>query len=479
MAPFDQRVFKANDIRGAYPDELDESFAFLLGRSLGEELRVGRAAVGWDARLSSPSLGGALAAGLRAAGAQVGALGLCPIELLYHVMGSGRGFDLGVMVTASHNPPRFNGFKVVGAGAAPLTERRGLDRVRRRISVAAAPLHPRCEPPEKSVFAESDYARFAATATGAEGLGALKVVVDPGNGVGGLLWRWAGEVCAVRPIEMNFEPDGRFPAHHPNPALLENLLPLRERVLAEGADLGLAHDGDADRTVAVLGDGHVLDGGETAAALCERMFGRAPAGRIALSMTVSRRVLDHFRARGVEPLLVPVGHAKAKRAMRDDPSIAFAGEQSGHYFYREFHCSESSLITSLHLLNLSAAGRLRPFVAGLPGPWLAPDREPTFPLADRAEALAACRRVARAAVDAFPEPDEITCEIDWQVRRRCRPRDIDGSEGVRVDYPDWWFCIRPSGTEPLIRLSLESRTAERLEEKLSALRGLVSRHLSA
>ena len=477
MARFDQSVFKANDIRGTYPDQLNEGFAFLFGRALGEVLGAERVAVGRDARLSSPTLAGALAEGLNAAGAEVGALGLCPIELVYHVTGSDYGFDLGVMVTASHNPAKFNGFKVVGPGAQPVTPRNGLDRVMRWIADAPAHAPGHWEPPPKSVLAEADYARRAAAIAGVPDAGGLKVVVDPGNGVGGLIWEMLSSVCNVPFVRMNFDPDGRFPAHEPNPSRLENLLPLRDRVLAEGADIGFAYDGDADRTMAVLDDGHITDGGETIAVLAGRLFGdELPAG-LAVSMTASRKVLDHFRRRSGEPLIVPVGHAKVKHAMRSDPAIRFAGEQSGHYFYREFHCCESSLITTLHLLHLAAAGRLGPQVRSLPGPWVRPAREPTFHFPHQAEALAACRSVTREAIEVFPQPGEIMCEVNWQVARHCTPADVDQAQGVRVDYPDWWFCVRPSGTEPVVRLAVEDRSEVRLRQRLAVLTSLISGHL--
>jgi phosphomannomutase len=324
--------------------------------------------------------------------------------------------------------------------------------------------------PQKDVFAEREYVRFVCRQIDDHApIDELKVVVDPGNGTGGLLWEELSQVTGLRPVPMNFPPDGHFPAHMPNPAKSENIEPLRRRVVAAKADIGLAYDGDADRTVAVLGDGHVVDGSQMIVALMEHLFENDPSARCAVSMTTSRKVLDFLRGKGMKPMVVPVGHAKVKRIMRDHPEIDFGGEESGHYFYREFFCCESSLITSLHLMQLRAENRLEPLLDELPGPWMGPDPEPAFPFSRRTEALAACSRAARGALDAFPEPEEIMCEYDWTIRRHCDPDDITGATGVRMDYPDWWFAVRPSGTEPLARLTGEARSEEELSHRLGVI----------
>jgi len=476
MTALDPQIFKANDIRGTYPDELDERFAYLLGRAAAEQLGARRVAVGRDCRLSSPALYAAFACGIRDAGGTVGAVGLCPIELLYYLMGTRDEFDLAAMVTASHNPPQYNGFKLVARGMKPVDERAGLRELSAWVSASDAQAPAKCDAPPQDVFAEDEYVRFALATAGAPDVSGLKVVVDPGNGTGGILWRVLSDALGVAPVRMNFEPDGRFPSHHPNPAKLENLEPLRARVLAEKADVGFAYDGDADRAVVVLGDGHVMDGSEMIVALVEHLLAGGASARCAVSMVASRKALDYVRARGEEPLIVPVGHAKVKRIMQAEPLLAFAGEQSGHYFYREFFCCESSLLTGLHVLHLAASGRLASLVAQMPGPWMTPAREPEFRFTRRDDALATCRAAARAALKEFPGCAEIMCEGTGEVRRQCAPGDLAGAEGVRVDYEDWWFAMRPSGTEPLARLSVEARTEQDLQAKLNALCKLFEAH---
>ena len=387
-------------------------------------------------------------------------------------MGCDVRFDMAVMVTASHNPPQFNGFKLVARGVEPISERSGLAVLRRWLLEAPAAAPPAAKALQKTVFPEDDYLRFALSLAGVPQVRSLKVVVDPGNGTGGLLWTGLDDALGIEPIRMNFEPDGRFPAHDPNPALLENLIPLRDRVTVERADIGFAYDGDADRTVAVLTDGHIMDGSEMILALFQHLFEGDQEARCAVSMVTSRKVLDFMRGQGSEPLIVPVGHAKVKSILRRDPHIAFAGEQSGHYFYRQFHCAESSLITTLCLLHMAASSRLEPLVQSLPGPWIAPDREPAFHFERQEDSLAACRSAARRAVEMFPDPLEIMCERDWRVARHCRPADIEQAEAIRVDYRHWWFCVRPSATEPLARLTAEAHTDEDLMQKLGALSAL-------
>jgi phosphomannomutase len=341
--------------------------------------------------------------------------------------------------------------------------------VREWMSSAPEPEERAFQAPVKSFFAEKAYADYAISVAGVPDASAIRVVADPGNGMAGLMWQELTAATGIKPIRMNFEPNGRFPAHEPNPSKLENLLPLRDRVVAEGADIGFAYDGDADRAVAVLADGYIMHGSEMIAAIVERLFEGSPPGRFAVNLVTSRKLLDFFRARGSEPVMGAVGHAKVKRLMRSDPTILFAGEQSGHYFYREFFCCESALITTLHLLHLAAAGRLQSLVEGLPGPWLMPAKEPSFNFADRDEAVAACRVAASEGLRTFPDPQEIACEAGWQVKRNCSAVDVEQADGIRVDYPDWWFCVRPSETEPLVRLTLEARTQTALQEKQAAL----------
>jgi len=465
----DTSVVKSYDIRGTYPDRLNERFAYLLGRALLRVVPAGRVAIGADPRLSSPALLRSLAAGLRQQGAQVASLGTCPTEVVYYAAGQQGGYDLGIMVTASHNPPEYNGFKVVKAGGEPVTGDTGLLEACRLMQgmTAEAP----AEAPTPAVDAEvaRAYADFAFDLVGVPDAAGLRVVVDPGNGVGGLIWQPITERLGLEPVRMNFEPDGNFPAHHPDPSRLQNLEPLIERVRQEGADLGFAYDGDADRVVVVLGDGRVVGGSEMTACIAVRLLEQNPGATFGVGQTMSRKVLDYFAEQGVEPVWTPVGHSKIKTILRARDDMVFAGEDAGHYYYRDFFCCDSSLITTLHILHLAAAGRLVGLVDSLAGPWYRPAKDPTFRFPDQALALRVCRQVAQAALDRYGDPLEITCETDAQLLRRCSRKDIERCDGARVDYRDWWFCVRPSGTEPIARLQLEARTEEMLAERTDEL----------
>jgi len=471
MISFDPEILKANDMRGTYPGQLDEEFARLLGWALPRVLSARKVAVGYDARVSSPALYASLVAGLRKSGAVVGTLGMCPTELLYFVLGSSEEYDLGVMVTASHNPPEFNGFKLCGPHAEPVTRQNGLQDVINMIRSQKAPPPEPAPEPERGVSAEEDYLKFALEYAGNPDCHDTKVVVDPGNGVGGLLWEYLQRETGFHPIRMNFEPDGRFPAHLPDITKEANMVPLRQKVLESGADLGLAYDGDADRVRAVLANGNVIDGSETGAALGLRIMRDHPGMNIAVGMTASRAVLDYLNENGCAPLLVPVGHAKIKRVMRSTSSLIFAAESSGHFYYRDFYFCDSALISTLLLLQMAAADELQPVARTIGSEWYSPPKSPVFRFEVWKEALRACRHVAQRALDQFAAPDEIICERNWQVDRKCAPTDIEQAEGVRVDYPDWYFCVRPSGTEPLARLTVQAKTPEQAAQMQQSLSG--------
>ncbi len=472
MPAIDASVVKSYDIRGTYPAQLDERFAYLLGRALLRVLPAGRVAVGHDCRLSSPALAASLAAGLRDEGAQVGALGLCPTELVYYAAGAPMGFDLGVMVTASHNPPEYNGFKVVKAGGEPVTGATGLREACRLMEAMDLDPPDGLGPLQADVPAAGDYAEFALNMVGPPLAGGLRVVVDPGNGVGGLLWDLLTERLGLEPVRMNFEPDGSFPAHHPDPSRLANLQPMIKRVRAEGASLGFAYDGDADRVVVVLADGHVVDGSEMTACIAMRLLEGEPGSPFGVGQTTSRKVLDFFAARGIEPVWTPVGHSKIKNVLRARPDMVFAGEDAGHYYYRDFFCCDSSLLTTLHVLHLASSGRLAELVGSFAHEWRRPAREPSFGFGDQGTAMDVCRRVALTALERHGEPAEITCEKDAVLLRRCTPGDVEACDGVRLDYADWWFCVRPSGTEPIARLALEARSEAMLAGRTEELTSL-------
>ncbi len=469
MSRVDLGVVKSYDIRGTYPDQLDGWFAYMFGRALPRVIDCERAALGWDARLSSPELAGSLTAGLRHEGVQVGVLGMCPTEFVYFAAGSEPSVDLGLMVTASHNPPEYNGLKVVRGAAEPVTGSTGLCEIVRLMGELDVEADPACNAPEADVALCEAYVDFALDLVGAPDTSGLSAIVDAGNGVGGMLWDLLQARLGVEPWRMNCRPDGHFPAHHPDPSRRENLLPLIEQVAERSACLGFSYDGDADRVVVVTEDGHVVDGSEMTACIALRLLEREPGSVFGVGQTTSRKVLDYFTQIDVEPVMVPVGHSKIKTVLRATPEMVFAGEDAGHYYYHDFYHCDSSLITTLHLLHMVADGRLAELVGSFAGPWYRPRREPSFKFDDKQHALEVCRTVAERALERHGQGDEITCERGGRVARNCAPDKVADCDGVRVDYEDWWFCVRPSGTEPIARLALEARSPALLQRRMAEL----------
>jgi phosphomannomutase len=464
----DTSVINPCDIRGVYPDPLSARFAWLLGGSAARVLGCRRVVVGRDGRHGGADLAAALIAGLTAEGVEVRFLGLCASEHVYFAAGE-EGIDAGFMVTASHNPAEYNGFKIVLGDGMPVTAQNGMDAIAQMMceceeDIPAVPPLPR---EAGSVVADS-YLKFALDLAGAPDVRGAEVVVDASSGVASLLWDGLADALGLRLHRLNWRPDGDFPGHGPDPTKPENLTEAAQAVVARGADIGFVHDGDADRVVTVLRDGHVMGGAETIACLA-RHQPIPPGGLFGVGHTVSRRTLEFLAGCGVEPVLLPVGHSKVSALMHADPRIAFAGEDSGHYYYRDFHCCDSALITILHMLHLLAGGDLEATVQSMPGGWVQDARPPRFPAANREIALGMCRRVAEQMLIREPDYTEIICEADSRILRGCTPEDIAAADGVRVDYPDWWFCVRPSGTEAMARLSVEARSPERLRARTRVL----------
>jgi len=476
MPDLPSQVFKTNDIRGVYPHELDERFSFLLGRAIARVRGARRVVVGRDGRLSSSVLHAALDAGLRKEGVETDSLGLCPTELLYYLMGATDRWDLGVMITASHNPPEFNGFKVVAPGGAPISGHDLRDSVVDVDSEEGLAGQSSLSAPLKSVHPEEDYLDFALKVAPVGNVASLRVVVDAGNGVGGILWERLADRTGVDLVPLNFTPDGRFPSHPPDPSRHENLVPLRDRVLTAGADLGLAYDGDADRVFCILAGGRIVSGSEMIGAVADHIMSDVPHEQLALGFVTSKHVLAFFRQRSIEPVLVPVGHARIKACMRANAALAFAAEESGHCYYREFFRCDSALVTTLHLLRMTAEGEWDRFWDRLPAPWFR--RDTRFAFSRRSAARRACIAVAREVLGRFSDAQEIICEAGIEVRRHCPSRQIEDADGVRVEFPDWWFCARPSETEPLLRLAVAAEKERDLEDKADLLIASVQNHLA-
>jgi phosphomannomutase len=429
-------IFKAYDVRGIYGEDMDGETAYAIGRAFARvladlrgktagELRVG---LGRDMRIQAPEMAGRLRDGLVDEGCRVLDAGMVGTEMLYYLVGS-RDLDGGAMVTASHNPKAYTGVKLVREGALALSGDAGIQEVRRTIE-AGLP-----EPPGGGSAEEVDiYAEFqehALSFIDPANVKPLRVVVDGGNGMAGPMVGPLLERLGLRTIETYWTPDGEFPDHEPNPLLPENREFIIERVRAEGADLGIAWDGDADRCFFIDDQGEFVDGDFLTALLAKHVLRREPGATILYDVRASRAVPDTVAAHGGTAIVNRVGHAFMKAAMREHDA-AFAGEVSGHYYFRDFWCADSGTIPALLVLELvSVEGRplselvgefrSRYFISG----------EINSEVADQ---QAKMRELAELHPDA---------EVSWL-------------DGVSVDYPDWHFNVRPSNTEPLLRLNLES-----------------------
>lgn len=431
-------IFKAYDVRGVYPDEFSEEAAAVIGAALARQLGANVLGVGMDPRPSSPSLVDAFAAGAATAGAAVVDFGLVPTEMLYYGVAS-RGLGGGAMITASHNPPRYNGMKLVGAGALPLSGDAGIPELKRRCQAMGAV--PRGVALQRDVVdLYPAYVAHLHRLVDVAAFAPYRVVMDAANGVAGLLATKVFEPAPIRRIELYFDVDGTFPNHEPNPLLEENRRLLRERVVSERADLGIAWDGDADRCFFIDEAGEFVPGDFVTALLAEALLAEHPGAAILYDLRASRAVPDVIRANGGVPLVNRVGHAFFKQRMRRE-NVLFGGEVSGHYYFRENYNADSGFIPALLILQLLS--RKRATLSEL----LAPLRSRYFISGEINSTVADVDAALKRLTERFGDG-----EITWL-------------DGISVDYEHWHFNVRPSNTEPLLRLNLGADDPELMEEK--------------
>ena len=442
-------IFRANDIRGRVPDELDARLARRLGGAFAaffreDDPRTTEVVVGRDMRRSGPQLTEAFCAGLRAAGVDVVDLGLASTDMLYFA--SGHLDAPGAVFTASHNPAGYNGIKSCRAGARPLSAERGLARVYNlALERPAPPGDPQGGYRRLDVLER--FAGHVRSFVDAAELAPLRVVADVANGMGGLVVPAVFEGLPPELEVLYGELDGSFPNHPPDPLQEANLADVCRRVTEIGADVGLAFDGDADRVFFVDDRAQPLSGSVTAALLARAVLRRRPGALVLYNAACSRVVPEAVAEAGGRALRTRVGHSLIKERMAET-GAAFAGEHSGHYYFAENHCSDSGVLAAVALLEeLSRAGvplseLRRPFDR------YAASGEVNFSVADPAAATEALAQSYRA----YPQ---------------------DRLDGLTVDCGDWWFNLRPSNTEPLLRLNLEARSAGDCRHRLAELRAVI------
>lgn len=430
-------VFKAYDVRGTVPDQIDESLARAAGRAFVQVVGASTVVVGHDMRPSSPGMAGAFAAGASEAGADVVMIGLASTDQLYFA--SGHLGHPGAMFTASHNPAQYNGIKMCRAHAVPIGMETGLAEIR---DLVAAP-----RPADGAAGAISEHDVLEAYAAHLLSLAPvtgrrLKVVVDAGSGMAGhtapaVFARLAGQVDLV---PMYFELDGTFPHHEANPIEPANLVDLQARVRAERADLGLAFDGDADRCFLVDERGELVSPSTLTALIAARELAKEPGATVIHNLITSRSVPEIVSELGGTPVRTRVGHAFIKATMAETGAI-FGGEHSGHFYFRDFWRADSGMLAALHAL--AALAETEQPLSGLLAPY------ERYVLSGEINSEVADQAAVTAELEAAyaGRPDIITDHLD----------------GLTVSHSDWTFNVRPSNTEPLLRLNAEGRDAETME----------------
>jgi phosphomannomutase len=427
-------IFKAYDIRGVVPDELDGRAALAIGRAFARHVGQGPVAVGWDMRASAQELRGAFVNGLAAEGLDVIEIGRVSTPLLYFATATSRA-GAGAMITASHNPGRYNGFKLCAQNAVPIGIESGLAAIRdRALALADEPAPPtrgRVSTRDmKDAYYQSLLELFPARPR-------LRAVVDAGNGIAGEALLGLFERLPLETTRLYFEPDGSFPNHEADPLKPENLRDLQRAVRERGADLGIAFDGDGDRAVFVDETGEAVPADLMTALFCDvilerKLLGAGPGIPILYDLRSSRIVPETLRARGAEPVRSRVGHAFMKAVMRER-GACFGGELSGHYYFRfpAGYIADDGAAAMLLLLEALALRR-RPL------------SELWRPYRKYRQSGEINRRVA-----------DVPATLA-RVRAQFRDGQADELDGLTIGYPDWWFNLRPSNTEPLLRLNLEA-----------------------
>ncbi|WP_030266036.1 phosphomannomutase/phosphoglucomutase [Streptomyces violens] len=452
MADLSQ-IVKAYDVRGVVPDQWDETLAELFGAAFAQVTEAEAIVIGHDMRPSSPGLVRAFARGAAARGADVTEIGLCSTDELYYASGA-LGLP-GAMFTASHNPAQYNGIKMCKAGAAPIGQDTGLAEIRALAEEwlekgAPEPVAETGSVTQRDVL--GDYAAHLRSLVDLSGIRPLKVVVDAGNGMGGHTVPTVFEGLPIELDPMYFELDGTFPNHEANPLDAKNIVDLQARVRETGADIGLAFDGDADRCFVVDENGDPVSPSAITALVASRELAKEPGSTVIHNCITSWSVPEVVKESGGKPVRTRVGHSFIKAEMARTGAI-FGGEHSAHYYFRDFWNADTGMLAAMHVL--AALGGQQGPLSGLV-----------------------------AQYDRYAASGEINSTVDDQAGRLAAIKaayegregvELDELDGLTITTADWWFNLRPSNTEPLLRLNVEARDATTLErvrdEVLAIVRG--------
>ncbi len=436
-------IFKAYDVRGIYGQDLTDEIAYLIGRAAAQYLNVPEIAVGRDMRLSSPQLAAALIRGISDQGVNAIDLGLTTTDELYFAVGK-FNYHAGAMITASHNPGKYNGVKFCREQAFPISLESGLADIRDlAINGNFSEAAQKGQITKRDVT--DDYVKHALSFIDVSKIRPLKVVIDAGNGMAGMIMPKVFQHLPCELVPLYFELDGSFPHHPASPIEPENMEDLRNKVREVHADLGAAFDGDADRMFPVDEQGNVVDGSMVTAAVSNSLLHKFPGSTILYNLIVSKSVPELINQLGGKPVRTRVGHSYIKAEMRNLNAI-FGGEHSGHFYFRDNWYADSGLIAFLIILELVSIEN-KPF------------SELLKPL------------------DKWVRSGEINTTVsDVQGKLHAledhyakQAQSVDHMDGITLDFSDWWFNVRPSNTEPLLRLNVEAKDQSLMQQKRDEL----------
>ncbi len=434
-------LFKAYDVRGVYPSELNPDIAYQIGRAYVRYLKPSEVAVGRDMRISSPVLASALIDGILDEGANVCDIGLVSTDSLYFAVGK-YGFDGGIMVTASHNPPMYNGFKFCRKEARPLSMDEGIGEIRDLV-LQGGQGSPRSRGTLQSKDILSEFAAHVLSMIDPSVVKPMTIAIDAGNGMAGKIVPLVFKDLPVKVIPLYFELDGRFPNHEANPIEPENTRDLRQVILDNHANFGIAFDGDADRMFVLDGDGNFVGGDMITALASKSLLRKHPGSAIVYNLICSRAVPETIEKEGGRGIRSRVGHSFIKAHMRENDAV-FGGEHSGHFYFRDNWYADSGIIAAVTIIELLSVEDV-----------------------SISEAL--------KPIDHYVRSGEINSEVGDQqavlntLEKTYADADLDHLDGLTIGYPDWWCNVRASNTQPLLRLNVEAESAELLKEKTAEL----------
>ena len=443
-------IFKAYDVRGLYPDEVNEEAAYAIGAAFVAYLGARRIAVGRDMRLSSPALAAAFIDGATSQGSAVTDYGMIPTDTLYFAVAADT-HDGGVQITASHNPKQYNGMKMVRQEAFPLSGDAGIDEIRDMIAHDRIPRPAASRGQVTTREVVDRYVKHVMSFIDPGIVRPFNVVLDAGSGMGGLVAPMMFDRLPCRTTRLCFEIDGRFPHHEANPLIEANRRDIVERVVAEKADVGIAWDGDADRCFFIDGTGEFVSGDFITALLAEAFLLKHPGSTIIYDLRASHAVKDTVARYGGTALMNRVGHAFFKRRMRESNAI-FGGEVTGHYYFRDNFYADNGFIPALLILELmSKKGQS---------------------LHELLEPLRSRYFISGEINTKLPNMDAVPAKLTAIAAKYADANQYE-LDGISVEYPDWHFNVRPSNTEPLLRLNLEAKTPQMMAAKRDEVLALV------